>query len=412
VAVHPRYHAAPFGRWIVVAASVALVFAMQASPVHAAAIEPLSGCTTNTLPANDDESTLAVNLGFNANFFGPTYSSVYINNNGNVTFTGPLTEFTPTALVTAGTPIIAPFWADVDTSGDGSGVVTYGETTFGGRPALCVNWDGVGVGYFGGHVDKLNQFQLLLVGRDDVGAGAFDIIFNYDQIQWETGDASGGTDGLGGFSARAGYSNGDPNTPATSYVLPGSAEPGAFLDSNATTGLIHNSNADLSGRYIYRVRGGTTPDDTSDPIPAGESATVQTAPDGLQFSILSVPAGGPGGTVTMHEGEGACPLVPPATCVGQQLDLTSPSSPPPAKPLALKILVAKSEFSVRLSIKNAVVAHEGLAIAVCAKGSKGTASPDPCLSTVKGMNVGGVAYWQYLVYTTANGSWRPGIIPR
>ena len=32
--------------------------------------------------------------------------------------------------------------------------------------------------------------------------------FNYDQILWETGSASGGTNGFGGYPARAGYSNG------------------------------------------------------------------------------------------------------------------------------------------------------------------------------------------------------------
>jgi hypothetical protein len=417
VAVHPRYQATPFGRWIVVAASVALVFTMHASPVQAAAIEPLSGCAANTLLANDDESTGAVNLGFNANFFGPTYSSVYINNNGNVTFVGPLGEFTPQPLVASSTPIIAPFWADVDTSAEGSGVVTYGQTTFGGRPALCVNWDGVGVGYYSGHIDKLNKFQLLLVGRADLGAGAFDIIFNYDQIQWETGDASGGTGGLGGDSARAGFSNGNPETPATSYELPGSAVNGGFLDTNPTTGLANNTNTgnvDLAGRYVYPVRGGTTtPDDTGDTVAPGAADTVQTAPDGVQFSILSVPAGGPGGEVTMHEGPGGvCPLVSPATCVGQQLDLTAPSATSPAAPLVLKILVAKTAVNARLSIKNALMLHDDTQIALCDKRPRATASPAPCLSSIKGMNVGGVAYWQYLVYAVDNGSWRPGIIPR
>ena len=90
MAVHPRYLMAPFVRWMCLAASIALVFAMQASPVRAAAIEGLTGCATNTLSANDDESTGAVDLGFTANFFGTMYSSVYVNNNGNVTFTDPL----------------------------------------------------------------------------------------------------------------------------------------------------------------------------------------------------------------------------------------------------------------------------------------------------------------------------------
>jgi hypothetical protein len=77
---------------------------------------------------------------------------------------------------------------------------------------------------------------------------------NFDQIQWETGDASGGTGGLGGTSARMGYSNG---TPTGSFEEPGSGVNGAFLDSNATTGLIHGSrNSDQLGRYLFPVRSG------------------------------------------------------------------------------------------------------------------------------------------------------------
>jgi hypothetical protein len=173
-------------------------------------------------------------------------------------------------------PIIAPFWADVDTRGAGSAQVTYGQTTFQGRPAFCVNWDGVGVGYFSSHVDKLNKFQLLLVDRSDVISGDFDLVFNYDQVQWETGDESGGSGGLGGNSARAGYSNGDASTPSTSLELPGSAVNGALLDSNNDTGLIHNNrNSVVLGRYVFAVRNGAPPppsescngvDDTGDGV--------------------------------------------------------------------------------------------------------------------------------------------------
>ena len=67
----------------------------------------------------------------------------------------------------------------------------------GGTAAFCVNW--VNVGYFSQHVDKLNSFQLLLI---DQGSGNFDIEFNYDKVNWETGDASGGSNGFGGSLGR------------------------------------------------------------------------------------------------------------------------------------------------------------------------------------------------------------------
>ena len=48
-------------------------------------VQNLPGCRTATLPANDDGSTAAVPLGFTANMFDTSFSSVFVNNNGNVT---------------------------------------------------------------------------------------------------------------------------------------------------------------------------------------------------------------------------------------------------------------------------------------------------------------------------------------
>jgi len=237
----------------VVACALALTFATTS---HAGAIETLAGCTTNSLAANDDGSTGTVPLPFTANFFGNTYTSLYVNNNGNVTFDFAMSTYTPFPLLTTTHPMIAPYFGDVDTRNPASDIVRYGDTTYGGHPALCVNWDGVGVGYYNYAADKLNKFQLLLVDRSDVGAGDFDIYFNYDQVQWESGSASGGSGGLGGASARVGWSNGT----STSFELPGSAVNGAFLDSNPATGLIYNSRDSLVlGRYVFPVRNGSAP---------------------------------------------------------------------------------------------------------------------------------------------------------
>src|SRR5262249_14315256 len=107
------------------------------------------GFSANTLPANDDGSTGAVALGFTLNFFGTAYSTLYVNNNGNVTFGGPLSTYTPYALSTPGVPIIAPFFADVDTNV--GPVVTYGQGVVDGHAAFAVNW--LGVGYYSRHLD-------------------------------------------------------------------------------------------------------------------------------------------------------------------------------------------------------------------------------------------------------------------
>ena len=244
-------------------ALVALCLA-TAQPASAAAVR--SGLFGgSTLPANDDGSTGQVDVGFGLNFFGNLYNQLFVNNNGNVTFNSSLSTFTPFGIQTSSIPIIAPFFADVDTRG-GAAEVTYGNGTVNGRSAFGVNWPGVG--YFSRGIDKLNDFQLVLIDRSDENAGDFDIEFNYDQIQWETGGASGGSGGLGGSSARAGYSNGAGDF----FELAGSGVNGAFLDGGPRSLVANSLNSDVEGRYLFAVRNGNVivdPGNTEDvPTPA------------------------------------------------------------------------------------------------------------------------------------------------
>ena len=90
--------------------------------------------------------------------------------------------------------------------------------------------------------------------RGDTGAGNFDIQFNYDKLLWETGSASGGVNGFGGTPAAAGYTAGDQTH---FYEFTGSRVASSFLDSNNSTGLIHNSlNSNVLGQYNFQVREG------------------------------------------------------------------------------------------------------------------------------------------------------------
>ena len=203
-----------------------------------------------------------VDVGFNMNFFGVSFNTLFINTNGNVTLDAPLSTFTPFGLTSTSRQIIAPFFADVDTRNPGSGVVTFGDGTFDGRTAFGVNW--IDVGFFDSNISKTNSFQLLLVDRSDTGAGNFDIVFNYDNIAWETGDASGGTDGLGGDSARAGFSNGTGN-PGTSFELTGSAVNGGLIDGGPNALVSNSINSNVPGQYIFEARNGSIMTGTPEP---------------------------------------------------------------------------------------------------------------------------------------------------
>ncbi len=245
-------------------------FIVVTSAAFAGAVRP--GFNSNSLPANDDGSTGRVTVGFTMNFFGAQYSQLYVNNNGNLSFDGPLSAYTPSPIAASGLKIIAPFWADVDTRGTGSGVVTYsfGTGVVEGRNAFGANY--LNVGYYNRKADKKNSFQVVLIDRSDIGAGDFDIEYNYNTVQWETGDASGGSGGVGGQSVRVGYASG---TGAT-LELGGSGANGAFLDSNLATGLVYNSlNSSTPGRYLFEVRNGGI---VNAPPVANAGADVISAP--------------------------------------------------------------------------------------------------------------------------------------
>lgn len=223
---------------------------------------------------NDDGSSNVLNLPFTLNFFGNNYNTFYINNNGNITFTGPVGSYTPTPFPISSRPMIAPYWGDVDTRGT-SGIVPNSNNVWVASPnaqTTVVTWDSVG--YYGSHTDKLNDFQLVLRDRSDTGAGNFDIDFRYNQLQWTTGDASGGSQGLGGTPAQAGYDAGDLTH---FFTLPGSRT-AAVLD------LANTSNVSLStpGLWTFPIRNGAISDGSTPSTPLVPDVVQQ---DGWHFDF-------------------------------------------------------------------------------------------------------------------------------
>ena len=171
------------------------------------------------LGPNDDGSSRVVDLTpvfpSGLRFFERTHTSMYVNTNGNITFSGQLPQYTPDAFPVADQPMIAPFWADVDIRFDptdcenndgGSGYAgdchspsangVWWHVDAAGRRVI-VTWDQVG--YFDCRVDKRMSFQLVLTAVPDsacASAGDFDVEFRFNRCEWNTGDASGGEGGL------------------------------------------------------------------------------------------------------------------------------------------------------------------------------------------------------------------------
>lgn len=223
----------------------------------AAQAGPVVGGFTNggTVARCDDCFAGPTTLGFTANYFGTSYTNTFVSNNGYVTFGAGQGTYTPSGLTAAyaGLPIIAAFFADVDTRPANGGTVNYGTGSYMGAAAFGVTWNSVG--YFANQTNKLNTFELILVDASaGNSAGDFDIYFNYDQVQWETGGASGGSNGLGGVSAAVGYARGT-GAAGTYGQLAGSLVNGALIDGGPNA-LVSNTNDGVIGQYKFSVRNG------------------------------------------------------------------------------------------------------------------------------------------------------------
>jgi hypothetical protein len=231
-----------------------------------------AGYGTQCLGQNDDGSSNVIDLTpffpGGLNFFGTTQTSLYVNTNGNVTFAGNLPTFTPDPFPVASRPMIAPFWADVDTRRPGGGPFGTGCSGPGDGEAVigprCDNpsqngvwwhlmpnravftWDRVG--YYRCHDDRRMTFQLILsTPTGCVAPGDFDVEFRYTQCEWETGDASGGTRGFGGTQAQAGFDAGN----LRDYVM---------IEGSRMAGiarrLCDGSNVGINGTWRFSVRSG------------------------------------------------------------------------------------------------------------------------------------------------------------
>lgn len=149
------------------------------------------------LPRSNDGSTALIDLPFSFNLYGTSYNQVYINTNGTISFTDPEESGFPGGLPNY-MPLIAPFWADVDTRNAASGQVYYKITP----THLIVTWDRVG--YSSRKADMLNSFQVVIgVPGDEILGPDHNLQLNYGDMQWATAD------GFGEWASTIGVDGGD-----------------------------------------------------------------------------------------------------------------------------------------------------------------------------------------------------------
>ena len=256
-------------------AAVAASFIVPTS-AFAGAIVPLDGA--NTLPRCDSCYVGPVDIGFNINFFGNNYSQLYVSNNGLISFDrgffyhSSYDSFYVISYLYK-TAVISPFFGAVDSRYYGS-PVDYGNLIYDSHQAFAVNWVDVNPKYgttSGGTSASRNSFQVILVERSDVGTGDFDIVFNFDSIQWQN------------YEAFFGYTANGNSYGYTTHDYPHKYLNAELLDAKQ---LPYNSlNSDVAGRYVFEVRNGVVTNPLPLSVPEPETWAMLLAGLGLVTGV-------------------------------------------------------------------------------------------------------------------------------
>nr|XP_056702372.1 sushi, nidogen and EGF-like domain-containing protein 1 [Euleptes europaea] len=209
-------------------------------------------------PKADDGASPQIPISENFYFFAQRFQSLYVNNNGVVSFDNPVSQYTPDPFpLTDGRAFVAPFWADVDNRITGDVYyrqsqeeqllqrvtadinVYFPRETFAATWVFVATWDRVA--FYGSLSSKVNTFQAVLTTNGELSF----IMLHYKDIQWTSGKASGGDafTGLGGTPAQAGFNNGD----AKNYFnIPGSWTP-SIINVSSTSNVMD------PGRWVFQV---------------------------------------------------------------------------------------------------------------------------------------------------------------
>ncbi len=147
------------------------------------------------LSKNDDGSYGPIRLGLKFTFFNKLYSIIYINTNGVISFLSPIYKNNPTKNYPISTPLISPFWSDINTFVGGQ--IYYRESFFSCdlnqakneiasiyssafRPSrlYIITWDQVAAN--DGNSSVNNTFQVVIATD---GKLSF-LIYNFGEMSW------------------------------------------------------------------------------------------------------------------------------------------------------------------------------------------------------------------------------------
>lgn len=150
-------------------------------------------------------SSAPITLPFNFCFYGKTYNTVYINNKGNLSFAGPVYDFSGKGFPAGrDTLMLAALWANVDNRVAPGSAIYYKVTP----THLVVQYYNVGYQTFDD--DLSDDFQIIITnGSDSILPEGNNVQFCYYVMRWASADSSGGSGGFLGLPATVGVNKGD-----------------------------------------------------------------------------------------------------------------------------------------------------------------------------------------------------------
>lgn len=317
--------------------------------VYATPYAPVSFTPTGTLTnasswtSSYDDGYVAVNLpsGFSFSFYGTSYTTVYINANGYITFGSGVASgsSTPIALPSASAPskMVALFWHDMELS---TGNITYGTTGTLPNRKFIISYNDVPDG------SGVNSGQIILYESTNV----IDLMVDYTGNNTKTCGIQNST-AMQALTVpeqnNASYSvTGDGSqgwrfaTPSYSYTWsPAASLSSSVIQGPTSTGLSSTTVFTVAVADIYSSCSGTTANKTiqviADPTVSLTASTAALC-SGAGVTLVATPAGGLGTASYTWSGPG--------------IDTTVGSTPTPSAFTATVSATVRNRYTVALTM--------------------------------------------------------------
>jgi len=179
-------------------------YTAQAHPFERIDLAP-GGAGVATLLTSGDNASVQVSLGGNFNFFGTTYSSLFVSSNGLITFGSGNNSYANTDLGSSpSTRAIAPLWDDWRSTTGNAMVLGKAEDLNGDgvRDRVILEWNRVQ-----GYSSSPSQATFQAILQLNTGASPGKIVFNYPDIDTSNFRTNGGSATVGMKDAGSATSN-------------------------------------------------------------------------------------------------------------------------------------------------------------------------------------------------------------